>query len=153
MRNRSRKRARQTASQRPHCWGLGEIVASGGAAATKGLLLVGALARQDSRDRAHQDPEIRGQRLPANVLEVKAHPLVEADLAAARNLPQARDAGLHVETATLPGLVLVGLLGQRRAWADEAHVALDHVDELRQLVDRRRAQPLADARDARVAAQ
>ena len=40
-----------------------------------------------------------------------------------------------------------------RAWADDAHAALQHVAELRQLVERGAAQEGADARDARIAAR
>src|SRR5262245_19687763 len=80
--------------------------------------LVRALAREHRRDRPDEDPQVVGERLTADVFEVKPHPLVEAEAAAAGHLPQAGDAGFHVEPAALPGLVLVGLLGQRRARAD-----------------------------------
>src|SRR5207253_7986800 len=34
-----------------------------------------------------------------------------------------------------------------RSWADETHIAAEHVDELRDLVELRGLQPLADARE------
>ena len=47
--------------------------------------------------------------------------------------------------------VLRDLRRDRRARADDRHLAAQDVDEVRQLVDRRAAQQRADARDARVA--
>src|SRR5687768_2789354 len=151
--------AASMASQRPRCRGPGvitDVIGSSRARATRSPARarpagsVGALAREHRRYGPDEDPEIGGERLPTDVLEVKAHPLVESQAAAAGHLPQAGDARLDVETAALPGLVLLGLLGQRRTRTDQAHVALEHVEELGQLVHRRRPHPLADPGDTRV---
>src|SRR5207244_4049646 len=48
--------------------------------------------------------------------------------------------------------VALDLVAERRPWPDQAHVAADHVPELRQLVEREPAQHAPDPRDARVAA-
>src|SRR5580704_18896085 len=47
-------------------------------------------------------------------------------------------------------LVLFDFVGQRRARPDQAHLAANHVDELRQLIDTEAAQPAPDGRDALV---
>src|SRR5207302_4243319 len=65
-------------------------------------------------------------------------------------LPHARHARrerLAIAVASLDQLVLVG---DQRARPDEAHLTLEHVDELRQLVQRASPQQLAYARDTRI---
>ena len=69
---------------------------------------------------------------------------------AAADLPQAREARRHRQAAALPRLVLPHFLDHGGPRADEAHVALEDVPELRQLVEARAAQPPADRRDPRV---
>ena len=64
---------------------------------------------------------------------------------------QPGDARLHREPAELARRVLLDLHAHGRARADDAHVARQHVDEVRQLVQREPAQQRAHARDARVA--
>ena len=59
--------------------------------------------------------------------------------------------GLDLEPAALPLVVALDLVAERRARADDRHVAADDVPELRQLVDREPPQDRADARDPRVA--
>jgi len=75
---------------------------------------------------------------------------VERDLAAAVDLPQARDAGDDVEALAVLERVLLHLLRHGRARTDEAHVADEDVPQLRQLVDAGAADEPADRRDARV---
>ena len=61
--------------------------------------------------------------------------------------------GAQVGAARLPGLAQRGVLGEhQRARADEAHVALEHVEQLRRLVEREAADDAADAGDAVVVA-
>ena len=57
----------------------------------------------------------------------------------------------HGEAAALARAVLRDLRGQRRARADDRHLAAEDVHEVRQLVERRAPQDLPDARDAGVA--
>ena len=59
--------------------------------------------------------------------------------------------GRHEEALEVVGLEVLGLVRDARARADERHVAAQDVDQLRQLVEARLAEPAADARD-RVAA-
>ena len=53
------------------------------------------------------------------------------------DLPEAGDAGTHVVTGPQLAVEELDLFGQRRARTDEAHVTLEHVDQLRDLVDAR----------------
>ena len=50
------------------------------------------------------------------------------------DLPQARDARRDLEPPLHMVAVMRGLVRQRRAGADQGHVADDHIDELRELI-------------------
>ena len=62
-----------------------------------------------------------------------------------------RETGADVEPVALVLVVLLDLVAQRRARADDAHVAAQDVPELRQLVDRGAPQDAPDASDPAVA--
>ena len=67
-----------------------------------------------------------------------------------RDLPVAGKAGCHVQPLPFIGRVLGYLAGQRRARAYNAHIALEDVHQLRQLVDAGLADEMAHTGDARV---
>src|SRR5262249_14790492 len=72
---------------------------------------------------------------------------------AAADLRVAGDAGLHAEALPEEGDLTLEPLDEDRALgarADEAHLANEHVPELRQLIDARPAEEAADARHARI---
>ena len=50
----------------------------------------------------------------------------------------------------MPPVIRRHFLGDRRARADQAHVAFEHVPQLRQFVERELAQHAADGGDARI---
>ena len=62
------------------------------------------------------------------------------------HLRPAGDAGQHRQPPRLLTSVVRGLLDEIGARTDEAHLAEQHVRELRQLVEARAAQPAARAR-------
>ena len=64
---------------------------------------------------------------------------------AAEHLPEAGDPGRQVEAAAAPAADALVLGDRQRPRADEAHLAAQHVPELRQLVDARVPQEAADA--------
>ena len=66
------------------------------------------------------------------------------------DLPRAGHARREVQAAAVAALDAGVLVEHQRARADEAHVAAEHVDELRHLVERVAAQEASDARDPRV---
>lgn len=88
----------------------------------------------------------------ADVPGVELEAAVEADVVAAADLPEAGDAGRgHADDRQVVADLLF-LARQVWARADEAHLALDDVEDLRQLVEAVLADELADLRDARVVA-
>src|SRR5262249_9509650 len=94
--------------------------------------------------------EIADQAPVIDVLKVHVHPLFERDLIAAARLPNASQAGSNGQAPPLPGLVLHDLAGYRWPGSHDAHFAAQHVDELRQLVDRVPSHPAADRGDPRI---
>ena len=91
------------------------------------------------------------QRRVLEVPEVELDALGPRQRRAAVDLRPARQPGAHLEPAALAVGVGVDLDLDRRPRPDERHLAPQHVDEVRQLVDRGPPQQRADARDARVA--
>ena len=74
------------------------------------------------------------------------HPVIEVvDLVAAAHLPQTGDAGPDAELALVPEFVACQFMPERRAWPNQAHVALEHAPQLRQFVDAELAQEPAHA--------
>src|SRR5688572_20060912 len=90
-----------------------------------------------SNDDAHVEPPAR----VLHVFQVKANPLLEIEpgLARAAHLPQSGHPGAHAETRLAPGRTELVLITRAGARTDDRHVAEQHVDELRQLVDVRLA--------------
>src|SRR5439155_21293584 len=86
-----------------------------------------------------------------DVPHVELDALVPRQLRAPVHLRPARKARLDLEAAALARRVLVDLVAEGRARADQAHVAADDVPELRQLVERETAQETAGASDPWVA--
>src|SRR5438477_5420121 len=82
-----------------------------------------------------------------DVPHVQVHPFLERDLVPSGNLPDTSQSGANRKPAPLPPLVLRDFLRDGRAGADDAHVAAEHVDELRQLVDAVLAHKPAERRD------
>ena len=110
-----------------------------------------ALTSDHRAGRGEQDFEVGHHRVIPGVAKIEAHHLVERGLAAARHLPQTRDTGPGFEhAAAVPALVGRHLVGQRRTRADERHLALDDVPELRQLVEAGPAKEVPDWRHPRI---
>src|SRR5579862_8960989 len=98
--------------------------------------------------RAQQDLQVEQRRAVLDVPEVELDPLRPAETRAAVHLRPAGDAGLDVEPVPLTIVVLLDLVAERRARADQRHVAADDVPELRQLVERKPPEQAAGRRDA-----
>src|SRR3954467_4561938 len=96
-----------------------------------------------------QNLQIQHARPAIDVFHVKLHPALERDAAAPHHLPQASDAGLHAESAAMPGCAERFVIAHwQRTRTYEAHVAFEHVDKLWQLVQAALAQESADRCDA-----
>src|ERR1051325_8024564 len=118
------------------------------------LLDGGAALKKTANGRQPHDLDVERHRPVLDVVEVVFDALLERRLAApAVHLRPAGDTGLHlVAQHVLRDAVLElfdeeGALGAR---ADDRHVALQHVPELRQLVQIEAPQPASDGRRARV---
>ena len=108
-----------------------------------------AAAQQDDGDRLQQDPQVAEQADVAHVLLVELDQLGAAQLVAAADRPQAGQAGAHAQRLRVAAGVALDDLPRLRPRPDQRHLAAQHVHELRQLVQRRRAQHPADRRDPR----
>src|SRR3990172_4670089 len=81
------------------------------------------------------------------VLDVEAHAVVEIDVAPSAHLPEAGDSREDLETLRVPQIV--GVRAERsRSRPYETHVAPQHVQDLRHLVEAGLAQEGAEPRDA-----
>src|ERR1017187_10620677 len=103
-------------------------------------LSAGAEAGQDDGHGAGEDFEVEPEGPVVDILEVEFHPLVEADLVAAADLPDAGEAGLHGEAAAMPRIVVLDLAGDGRTGTNEAHVPAENIPELGKLVNAGAAQ-------------
>ena len=115
------------------------------------LSLVDAFAAEHHPNGPGQDPQIERQRPVLDVPQVELDPLGPRQRRAAVDLRPPGDPRLDGEPATLALGVLLDLDRERRARADDRHLAADHVPQVRKLVERVAAQEVAEARDPRVA--
>ena len=93
--------------------------------------------------------QVVGERPVVDVVEVEPDRLVPGQVGAAGDLPQAGDAGADQQPA--PDVAEeVAVVGGQRTRADQRHLALEHVDQLGQLVERAGPQEPADREDPRV---
>src|SRR5215813_2580631 len=115
------------------------------------LVLTGATRENDCRNGPQHNRHVETQRPAIDVLQIQMHPLLEGKIAAAGNLPEASQPGLHTEATLLPGLFHPNRIANRqRARANDAHIAQQDIDQLRQLIDARAPQPLPDSSNSRV---
>src|SRR4029077_14952602 len=97
--------------------------------------LADADLRDGLPDRQQQDPDVEPERLVLHVPDVELEAPLPRERVAAVELRPPGDPGAHVVAAgLLPGIARQ-ILHQQRPRADQAHVAPDHVDETRLLVD------------------
>src|SRR4051812_34654720 len=111
---------------------------------------VRASARYDDRKRSEEQADVVPQRPVRHVQVVELHHLLEWDVGATEHLPDARDARREVEPAAAPAADHLVLGLDQRPRPHEAHLALEDVPELGELVEAQMPQAAPDARDARV---
>src|SRR5215211_2541175 len=105
----------------------------------------------ERRDRQCHQPQIAHQRPAGDVEVVETNHLRERNLTPPDHLPWTRHPRLEIEPLTRPALDVLVLVQDERTRAHEAHLADDDVEKLRQLVQRKASQELADTCYARVA--
>ncbi len=109
----------------------------------------GATALHHREHGLPDDQSVERERPLLDVAQVETDRLIPVQVGAAVDLPEAGQAGLHEQPP--PCLALVAPVGDRqRTGADERHLTAQHVDQLRELVERRAAQPPPDPRDPRI---
>ena len=104
-------------------------------------------------DRGDDDRDVERERPVLDVEDVEALVRVERRVVAGLDLPQAGDARRHRLAGEQILVELGDLRRQRRPRADEAHLAAQHVEQVRQLVDARGLEEAADPRAPRVLAR
>src|SRR5258708_8932563 len=116
--------------------------------------LVGMLVEEPLQQREPHDLEIETDRPVLDVVEVVLDAFFDRRIAApAMHLRPAGDARLHFVPEHVLWNLVLELRNEQRALgprSDDRHVALEHVPELRQLVDVRSAEQLAERRAPRI---
>ena len=112
--------------------------------------LAGTPPRYHFDDRERNDLQISDHTALGDVLQIAADHAVEVGVVAVGHLPPAGDPRLHGKALQVELGVLGHLVRQWRARAHDGHLAQEHVDELRELVDRVLADEPADLGDAGV---
>ena len=86
-----------------------------------------------------------------DILHIQIHPLLKREVVAVRrDLPIAAQARRHIQTLLFVVAILLDLAGKCRAGPNYAHIALQDIPQLRQLIDAGLAGKLAHTGNARV---
>src|SRR5919108_2096286 len=112
--------------------------------------LPGTRTAAERRDRERHQPHVAHQRPAGDVEIVEADHLRERNLAPSEHLPRPGHAWLEIQPLTGPSFDVLVLVEDERPRADEAHLSDEDVQKLRQLVESKAPQELADPRDARI---
>lgn len=97
--------------------------------------LHGAFVGEQDADGLEQDLEVQTERPVGNILGVQTDDLLEVgDLAAATDLPEARDARLDGQAGAMVILVLLPFVHGGRAGPDHGHGTLEDIEELRKFI-------------------
>ena len=104
------------------------------------------------RNRLRDDRDVEPDRPVLEVGEVEPDEIVEREARASGDLPEPGHPGEHEIPGAMPVLEELVVAKRQRPRPDEAHLAPQRVDELRQLVDREPPQNSPDPRHPRVVA-
>ena len=102
------------------------------------------------RQRFCHDHEIQRERPFGQIFDVEGNSVPIADVVVPAGLPMASQAGTDGHVGIGIFTVVRQLFFGNGARPDEAHLTLQHVDQLRKLVEARSPQNIADDRDVRV---
>ena len=108
---------------------------------------------QHLQDRPGHNPQVHVDRPVADVGHIQGHPSGIAGAVAPGNLPQSGQPRPHVGIGAVMPAVLFDFRPDDGARTDQAHVPAQDVSQLRQLVNTRAAQPVADPGDAGIVLQ
>jgi len=110
--------------------------------------LVGTPAVEYRRDRLHEQTEVHDQALLKEVLLIELDLLLEGQLRAAADLPDAGKSRQGVETDAVTHGVAGDLAGHRGTGTYEGHLALQDAPELRELIEAEAADDTTHRGDA-----
>jgi hypothetical protein len=102
------------------------------------------------RDCPRDDAEVKPERLALHIVQVPLDALCPSKRVPALDLGQAGDARPDSKPPLLEGVVALDLVRQGGPRPDDAHLAPQDVDKLRQFVKREPAEETADGREPRV---
>src|SRR5512146_1716810 len=110
-------------------------------------------AENDAHGLDH-DPEIEPKRPIVDVLSLETNDFFEIrDEITPADLPRPRQPRHDAEADEMPRLVAPNFDRNRRAWSHERHLAGEHIEELRQLVEAESTKQPPDPRDSRIVSQ
>src|SRR5439155_9542155 len=112
--------------------------------------LVSAPSRKHGWERAGENGDVEPDRPVLDVVEVEPDEIVEAQVDAAGDLPEAGHPREHEIPLAVPREQLLVVANGKRPWADERHLAPEDVEDLRHLVELEAAQKATDRRNARI---
>src|ERR1700730_4268170 len=92
---------------------------------------VGAVQRDDDPEGARDQLQVVPETPGVDVLEVQRQRFIEVERGAAADLPEAGQSGFDGEPAGDGGARRREFMGEPRAGSDDAHLASDHVEQLR----------------------
>src|SRR5580658_8417345 len=114
--------------------------------------LMRSVPPKNRRDRLSDDEQIPDRRPRIHVLVVELHPVLERNIAAPVDLPQAGNALGNAQTTQRDCVVVRHFARQSGAGTDQRHIAKHYVDQVRQLVDTRAPEKTAERMKPRIVA-
>src|SRR5205809_7909958 len=94
-------------------------------------VLIRARARQHDAHGSDENFQIEPERPARRIAQIEPDHVVEAQPASTRDLPEPGDAGLRLEHAPpMPHVIALELVGNRRARADERHLAFEAIEQM-----------------------
>src|SRR5690606_12226991 len=98
--------------------------------------LPGSPTGDHGRDGAQENLGVEPGRPVLRVVEIEAHHLVKGEVRATVDLPESGQARLDEQSLEMPILIRLHLFRDRWTRSDQAHVTLEHLQELRELIER-----------------
>lgn len=95
-----------------------------------------ALPDEDLLYRFQNDPRVHEERHMVHVLHVPRELVLPGKRVSAADLGKARESGSDFVASRVMRIIVIQILDQKRSGTDDAHVALQDIEELRKLVQR-----------------
>lgn len=109
--------------------------------------LVGTGTAEDYEHGLRKNREISSDGPILDVRNVQILALLLRKIRTTGNLPRTSNTGLHQQTRGIQGAIAGNLVRQRRTRPNQRHIALQHVKELRELIQRSLTNKMANLRN------